>query len=124
MSLFDWLLVTHLIGDFVLQTNEMAARKRGQLLWTLRHVAVYLVGVSVVISAYAVRHTVSGILVVLLVLFLGGTHTLLDRTSLVKWVMGGLKSSPDHPWLPIVVDQVMHLFTLAIVAQILVWAVR
>ncbi|NIV40692.1 MAG: DUF3307 domain-containing protein, partial [Anaerolineae bacterium] len=41
MSLFDWLLVGHLVGDFLLQTDGMAKYKADSWTWMLRHVGLY-----------------------------------------------------------------------------------
>lgn len=122
MSLFDWLLISHLVGDFLIQTDSMARYKAQRWSWMLAHISVYMVLVTTVVVCYALIHHLPAWLVVVALLFLAGSHILLDRRVFtVRW-MRLVGMSPEHPWLPIVVDQVFHILTLAIVAQILVLA--
>jgi hypothetical protein len=117
VSLFDWLLISHLFGDFVVQTDNMANRKLGEWRWMLAHIGVYMVSVTVILVRYALVHGLPGWLVLLALLFIAGTHVILDRRRFVERWMRLVRVSPRHPWLPVIVDQVFHLVTLAIVAQ-------
>jgi hypothetical protein len=122
MSLFDWLLLAHLAGDFLFQTDRMAQRKKREWPWILRHVGTYMVGVALVVVLYSLDHSVPAWLAAGAILFLAATHIVLDRRA---WVQGWMRwngSSPEHPWLPIVVDQVFHLLALGAAAQVLVLA--
>ncbi len=123
MSLFDWFLVGHLVGDFVLQSDKMASCKPQESCWLLRHVAVYMIAMTVILVAYTATHPLPPALAVLAWLFILTTHILLDRRYIVRWWMSLIGQSSRQPWLQIVVDQVFHLITLAIVAQVLDWAV-
>ena len=122
MSLFDWLLLGHLIGDFLFQTDNMAKHKPQDWRWLVGHVGLYMVTITVIIAAYGLSHAVPAWLAVLAWLFIFGTHLMLDRRSFTARWMRMVGASPDHPWLPIVVDQIFHLITLAIVAQALTLA--
>ncbi len=122
MSLFDWLLISHLVGDFLIQTDNMAGRKEQRWSWMLIHIGFYMVFATTVVVWYAVIHRLPVGLVLAVLLFLAGTHILLDRRGFTTWWMRLVGMSPSHPWLPIVVDQVFHILTLAIVAQILALA--
>lgn len=124
MNLFDWLLIAHLIGDFLLQTETMASRKTQQWSWMLAHVGVYTGTVAIVLIAFAVSHRIPAWIALLSVVFVGASHALLDRRTFTKGWMRWNGTSPDHAWLPVVVDQTFHLVTLAIVAQVLSVAVR
>jgi hypothetical protein len=124
MSLFDWLLIAHLVGDFLLQTDGMAKNKATDWSWMLRHVGVYLTIMTVVLTAYALAHPVPLTLIVALLLFLAATHIVLDRRTFVQWWTELVGASPEHPWLFVVVDQVFHLLAVAVVAQVLVQANR
>jgi hypothetical protein len=122
MSLFDWLLVGHLVGDFLLQTDTMASFKVQSWPWMLRHVGLYMVVMTILVGAYALSHSVPLWLVVVSLLWIALTHIGLDRRNFTQGWMRLVGISTDHPWLPIVADQVFHLLVLVVVAQILVMA--
>ena len=122
MSLFDWLLVGHLAGDFLLQTEGMAKNKAQNWSWMLRHIGLYMAVMTVLIAAYSLRHPIPLWLVVVALLFIGSTHMFLDRRGFTLRWMRLVGVSADHAWLPIVMDQVFHLVVLAVVAQILTTA--
>lgn len=122
MSLFDWLLVSHLVGDFLIQTRNMAMHKAESWPWMLRHVGVYMVLITVVVVWYSVAYQAPAWLAVVVLLFIAGTHIILDRRTFTKRWLDYFVRVPDHPWMPIVVDQVFHIVALAIVAQALVLA--
>ncbi len=122
MSLFDWLLVGHLVGDFLLQTDDMARWKSQSWHWLVRHIGFYMAVMSVVVGFYTWRRSVplwAGGAVLLLI---GATHVMLDRRGFTRWWMGVIGASPDVVWLQIVVDQVFHILVLAAAAQLLTLA--
>jgi dolichyl-phosphate-mannose--protein O-mannosyl transferase len=119
MSLFDWLLVGHLVGDFLLQTDGMARYKEENWSWMLRHVGMYLVVMTVLLGVYVLGHPVSLWAVGAMLLFIGGTHIVLDRRTFTLWWMCRIGVSSDLNWLSIVTDQVFHILVLAAVAQVI-----
>ena len=120
MSLFDWLLAAHLSGDFLLQTHNMAEYKATSWSWMFKHIAVYMVLITGVLVGYGLSAHVPFWLLVVAWFFLAGTHIVLDRRGFtLKW-MRLTRVSLDHPWMPIVIDQVFHLLVLAVTAQVLV----
>lgn len=119
MNLFNWLLVSHLVGDFLFQSDGMARNKTQNWQWMLRHVVLYSVIVSAVLVGYGVLQSVPAWIVASAILFLFVSHLALDRRHFTAWWMRHVGMKPEHPWLPIVVDQVCHLVTLAVVAQTL-----
>jgi hypothetical protein len=121
MSAFDWLLVGHLVGDFLLQTNEMARRKSQSWAWLLRHLAVYMAVLTVVLGALAWTHGVPLWVVGFVWLLIGVTHAILDRRGFTRWWMRIVGIPPDILWLQIAVDQVFHIVVLAAAAQLLLW---
>jgi hypothetical protein len=120
MNLFNWLFVSHLIGDFLLQSDDMATNKGQHWPWMLRHVSLYMIVISIVLVAYTLNRHLPFWSVAAVWIFFLATHILLDRRGVIHAWMRLVGMSPDHPWLPIVVDQVLHVLTLAIAAQILV----
>lgn len=103
-----------------MQTDSMASRKENSWSWMLGHVGIYMVVISVVLIVYALSHPLPAWLFAIALLFVCVSHVVLDRRGFVVWWMRFVNVAPDHEWLPIVVDQVFHLLTLAIVAQALV----
>lgn len=114
MSTFDWLLVGHLVGDWVLQNDWMAAGKR-QGLFTLAgsvHFALYTVTVVGVLWLSGLRAVgprfflVRGALVFL-------SHWLIDATGLAeRW--GRFYRQSDLDWVRVMVDQTLHILVLAL----------
>lgn len=117
MSLFDWLLVGHLVGDFLLQTDGMAEHKAQDWSWMLKHVGLYLVVMALVLGVYSLSHPVPIWALALALLFIGATHVALDRRRIaLDWMrLVGIRQDPG--WLAIVVDQVLHLLVLVVVVQ-------
>jgi hypothetical protein len=120
MSLFDWLLVGHLVGDFLLQSDGVARHKGQRWSWMLRHVAIYMIVMTVILTSQALSHPMSFWWLVAVWLFFMSTHILLDQRGFTSWWMRLIGISPNHPWMPIIVDQVFHVLTLAIAAHVLV----
>jgi uncharacterized membrane protein len=119
VSLFDWLLVAHLVGDFVIQTDNMANHKLEDWSWMLRHIGCYMVLITAVLLAYSVAYRLPLWQIVLALIFIAATHVLLDRRGFVLRWMHLVGMSTDHPYLSTIVDQVFHILTLAFVAQFL-----
>ena len=122
MSLFDWLLVGHLVGDFLLQTDGMARYKAQSWTWMLRHVGLYLAVMVIVLGVYSLSNPVPLWVLGLSLLFIGATHIVLDRRGFTLAWMRLIGITSDLDWLIIVADQVFHLLVLGGVAQIVIWA--
>jgi hypothetical protein len=122
VSLFDWLLVGHLIGDFLIQTDDMAAHKTHSRSWMLRHIGFYAAVMAVALVLYALTHALSPWMIAVALLFICLTHLVLDQRDFTGWWMRVAGISSDRAWLTVVVDQVFHLLTLAVTAQVLVLA--
>lgn len=119
MSLFDKLLVAHLVGDFLLQTEWQALNKQTNYRALFSHIAVYaVVLLGVLISVFGYKN----IMVYLAVVMLAGSHALIDRGWPVVRFMKAfrliVKRKPER-WLVIAVDQVIHIFLIAIVVIVL-----
>jgi hypothetical protein len=124
MSLFGWLIVAHVVGDFLLQSGTMATLKAENWLWMGAHVGLYMIPVSAVCIVYTLSAHLPIWLAFTVLLFLAGTHALLDRRGFRDAWMRMVGIPLDHPWLPSAVDQAFHLVTLALAAQALVLGSR
>jgi hypothetical protein len=102
------LLAAHMLGDFILQTDDMALRKRGS--WRVRalHVTVYCVPFLLLVA----WHWPGAGRAVLFVALLWVTHFVVDSC---RWGSGS-------SWAPkqILVDQTLHVVSLAVLARLLV----
>lgn len=113
MSQFDYLLIGHLIGDFLLQTSWMAKHKATKWLPLLAHVAVY----TVVVSAVGVLSGGLSLAAIALIFF---SHIVLDRKTFVAFWVRKVQTAkgPEQAWLCIVADQIFHIIMIAIAIAI------
>ena len=117
------LLLCHLIGDYVLQSQPMADRKTTSSVWACIHAAAYSIPFALLLALTA--QPGPG-LVALFVIF--WTHASIDRYRLAArwcawhgtgtreggvWARWNASAEPVPPflsvWLTIVVDNTMHL---------------
>jgi hypothetical protein len=121
-------LITHLIGDYILQTDAMANRKTKNSLWALAHVLTYGIPFLILNPSYGAL----GVIVI--------THFFIDRFRLARYVIaaknsvtdwgnaraffasptGYLETTPPWMavWLLIIADNTLHV---AINAAALTW---
>lgn len=107
LSLFDWLLVGHVVGDFLLQTGWMAERKSVDWLPLVLHATVYT-------ACVAAAGLLAGGFPWEAVLFVFLTHLLLDRRGFVGWWGRHVQTlaPPAQVWMPVVTDQAFHVVVL------------
>jgi hypothetical protein len=102
MSLIAALLLSHLIGDFPLQTNQIYRLKNESWLGIVLHAVVH-----VVVMALLLRQPLA---VWPMLLWLGVLHFLVDLAK--------LRLPIRCQWLGFLLDQAAHLITLWLLAQI------
>jgi hypothetical protein len=120
MSLFDWLIVGHLVGDFLLQTDGVAKNKALSWPWMLRHIAIYMAIMTILVVAFALSHQASFWVAAAVLVLIAGSHIILDRREFTARWMRFIGISEDLAWLPLVIDQGFHVLILAVAAQVLV----
>ncbi|MBD7906742.1 DUF3307 domain-containing protein [Sporosarcina gallistercoris] len=114
MTLFSYLIVGHLIGDYLLQTRWMAAGKATKWAPLITHCFIYT---SVVSVAFLMN---SGMIPISAVVLIFVSHVILDRRRFVAWwakTIMGLKDE-EPAWLLIIADQIFHIIVLALIAHI------
>ena len=117
MNIFTWLLLGHLVGDWMFQNDWMARGKQRRLLTPeiLVHCLVYT-GV-VALALWVATHrdvTPPPYLTILAIIIL--SHWLIDAGNLAgHWVH--LWRQSKVLFVRIMVDQTMHLVVLAVVAE-------
>lgn len=111
-SAFDILLIAHLIGDYLLQTEWMANYKAERWGPLLAHCLVY----TAVIAIFAFLWIPGG-LSVWGILLVFGSHVFIDRrTPVALWYKKVMRVTDDRSkWLMIMADQIFHLIILALV---------
>jgi hypothetical protein len=114
-SAFDILLIAHLIGDFLLQTEWMAKYKADRWIPLLAHCLVYTFSVSLLAYLFVPNGLSLWAIVLVFV-----SHVILDRRSFVYfWYRKVMQVTDDRSkWLMIICDQVFHLIILGVALAI------
>ncbi|MDW0111291.1 DUF3307 domain-containing protein [Sporosarcina aquimarina] len=114
MTLFSYLIVGHLIGDYLLQTSWMAAGKATRWAPLLAHCFVYTSVISVAFLIGTEKYPAEVVAIIFI------SHVILDRRRFVAWwaktIMGVKNGEPA--WLTIMADQVFHIIVLAVISHI------
>lgn len=119
MNIFSWLLIGHLVGDWLLQNDWMAANKQRHLftLAGMTHFAIYTgcMTLLLLVAKADGALNISAQQVLLFVVIIFTSHWLIDATAFArKWAK--FTNQSDLPIVHIMVDQTFHL--LVIVALI------
>lgn len=117
MLTFGDLILAHLIGDYILQDDWMAANKRKSHLACLAHVTLYMLSIVCVAQLSG-----PGGLPLWAYAFTAATHYAIDRYGLARrWMslvhQDGFATNLG-PWSVIIVDNTIHLFLLWAVFKI------
>lgn len=117
MNIFTWLLLGHLVGDWLLQNDWMARGKQQRFINNeiLVHCLLYTGTVALTLW-FATRHhaTTPPYLTILAIIFL--SHWLIDAGSLAGHWVHWFRQSKTL-FVRIMVDQTMHLVVLAVVVE-------
>lgn len=115
MSLFDWLLVGHLVGDYLFQNGWMATNKTKRLDALVVHSTVYTIAVFLTSLCSTPLNMEAVILV-----FSG--HVICDQGAFIRWWTKHVQRPPvsEQKWLTIMADQSFHLIILGVAA----WLIR
>lgn len=106
--------IGHLIGDYILQTDWMASKKKLQTIPCLIHCLLWTLSVTVMSGWW---HWIP-------ISFLFITHFAQDRTYLIRnWMrlMGqeNFATGPYAPWSMVIVDNTWHLLQIWFVWKVL-----
>ena len=103
-SLF--VLGAHLIGDFPLQTDEMASKKFDSIKVRLKHILAYHSAFTPLILFIDIRH------LAMLLALSAIAHFLIDSK---RW----LKGKGNIPYFSLIVDQSLHIYSLGIILMLI-----
>ncbi|MFC1996122.1 DUF3307 domain-containing protein [Chloroflexota bacterium] len=119
MSLFDKLLVAHLVADILLQTEWQALNKGQNYRAFFSHIAIYSV---IMMGILVVDFGFQNIYIYFVVGMLALSHGFLDRGWPVIRLMSSfhliVERKPER-WLVMAVDQTLHVLFLAFAAILL-----
>jgi hypothetical protein len=118
MTLFNWLLIGHLVGDWMLQNDWMARNKQRR--WfspaILVHCTIYTL--SLVIALWWAHPANPPTLYLCFIAIIFLTHWLIDAGNLATLWMHLLRQT-RLGFVQITVDQTMHLLVLAAMIEVL-----
>ena len=113
MTLFEKMFLTHLVGDWLLQTEWQALNKMHNYRALLSHVGTYsLVMLSVLVLEFGFQN----ISVYLAVVMIAVVHAFQDRRRPVIWFMKTFRLIVEREpelWLVMAVDQSFHILMVA-----------
>jgi hypothetical protein len=119
MSLFDTLLIAHLLGDWILQTEWQAQNKERGWGALLGHVVVYHL---FVLGGCLLYLDAENPIVYVVVILLAVSHLILDRRHVTIKLMSVLhrqRNGPAEQWLVVAFDQAVHITLLGVAAWVL-----
>jgi threonine/homoserine/homoserine lactone efflux protein len=119
MSTFAWLLMGHLVGDWLLQNDWMARGKRQGLFTSAGtvHFALYTVTILGTLWLSGYRHAEPATFLALgAIVYL--SHWLVDAGNLARRWMRLYRQS-ERELVRIMVDQTLHLLVLALLAEVI-----
>jgi hypothetical protein len=113
MTLFNWLLVGHLVGDYILQTRWMAEKKSQEFLALFVHSAVYTASVALLALLTYRTNGASGLSWWAIgLIFLA--HLALDQRKFINFWARKINGNANIEWLKITLDQSWHILILAL----------
>lgn len=118
MTPFGWLCLTHLVADWMLQSDWMACGKRTSFtsLAGLVHYTIYTALTTLTLLLINPGLDTTVYLFLSAVVFL--SHWLIDGTNLVqRWMRWA--GQRDQAMVRLVIDQTLHLLVLAIAATVI-----
>lgn len=104
MSVSIALLAAHMVGDFILKTDDMAGRTRDEAWPRLKHVTVHFVTAAIALMPIVAVETATLAAAAVMAL-----HFIVDSLPLPE-------PKDDFEAYPMAVDQTLHVSSLAIVA--------
>jgi Protein of unknown function (DUF3307). len=106
LGLFDWLLIGHLVGDYIFQTGWMQ-KKSKEILPLIVHSTIYTASV-------ALFALLAGGLSWWGIAFIFVSHLILDQRKFIEFWARRITSSADIDWLRIILDQSWHILILGL----------
>ena len=119
MTIFSWLLIGHLVGDWLLQNDWMAQNKQRHLITAagLVHFTIYTLTMTITLWFWAREPlTVQQIATFAFLTFV--SHWLIDALALAKkW--GQMVKQSNQVFVAITVDQAFHIIVIGLLIRLL-----
>lgn len=117
-TLFVALLLGHLVGDWLVQTDRQAAEKTTSWPAMARHIAGYHVAMTAALASLLVTGHLALRSAILALAISAASHALIDRRWPVVRLLRATGSArfATQQWAILVADQALHLSILAAVA--------
>ena len=118
MDMFSWLVLGHLLGDWLLQNDWMARGKRRGLI-TLAGMAHFITYTIMVLLMFWLfnKSEVNVVLALTVGTIIFVSHWLIDATNLVQGWMRFYGQS-DREMVRVMVDQTLHILTLGLLTVV------
>lgn len=114
--LLIYLLVGHCIGDWWLQSDNMALTKDRQILILIEHSLIY----SIITALCGFYVTGSLNVFIALLIYNMGIHMILDIRCFTKgWIHIFITKERPRDWIVFVLDQTFHFVSLVFIAELL-----
>lgn len=117
MTPFGWLCLSHLVADWMLQSDWMARGKRTSFTSAagLVHYTIYTA--LIVLTLFLIVPPMNATSYLLVSAFIFLSHWLIDGTNLVQlWMRWA--GQRDQTMVRVVIDQTLHLLVLSMVVSI------
>ena len=112
------IILGHLIGDYLLQSDWMALNKKQKNIKGLFACIIHCLIWTISVYLFAFHNVTTYKLLAFILIFL--SHFILDRSNFVKWYCNTTKIMPNPTiWKIILVDNTLHLLMLYILQLIL-----
>ncbi|MDQ3249865.1 MAG: DUF3307 domain-containing protein [Chloroflexota bacterium] len=119
MTIFTWLLVAHLVGDWMLQNDWMARCKQQTLINRAIAMHCLLYTIAILLSLWlATQHESVTPPFVRFALIIFGSHWLIDAANLADYWRRLFRQS-DQRFVAVMVDQTLHVIVLACLVEFL-----
>lgn len=115
MRLFDWLILAHLVGDYLVQTEFEALNKALGRFWNralISHCMKYTLCFVPVVLAFGVSPA--------WLLLIYGSHMVFDRRWPIVWWRTYVTRNSEESikatfWLTVAIDQIFHFLILVVI---------
>ena len=119
MNTFAWLVISHFVGDWLLQNEWMAlGKKQGVFTWAgLMHFVVYTIIIIGALALSGAKQKLATSIAVCALIFV--SHWAIDALDVARrWMQAVLQT--DREAVRLAVDQLLHVLVLALLVVLFI----